>query len=83
MAGHSSARKPSFPTQNVIHLFVQGFGVLDPEMLLATFTFVPAGVKFTLPGPSVTFVYDAVTLADEIPSIVTLSSVMLFMCEES
>jgi hypothetical protein len=31
-------------------------GVLEPEMALVTVTPVPAGVKLTLPGPSVTFV---------------------------
>ena len=30
------------------HLFVHGFGVLIPEMLLLTVTLVPDGVKFTL-----------------------------------
>jgi hypothetical protein len=67
----------------VTHLLVHGFGVLDPEILLATFTLVPDGMKFTLPGPNVTLVYDAVTFAAEIPSMTTLSSVTLFMCDES
>ncbi len=70
-------------SQNVTHLLVHGFGVLAPEILLVTFTFVPDGMKFTLPGPSVMLVYDAVTFAAEIPSMITLSSVMLFMCDES
>lgn len=42
--------------QNVTHLPVQAFGVEVPEMELVTVTLVPLGVKFTLPGPSVTFV---------------------------
>jgi hypothetical protein len=62
---------------------VHGFGVLDPEILLVTFTLVPDGMKFTLPGPNVTLVYDAVTFAAEIPSMITLSRVTLFMCDES
>ena len=43
------------------HLSVHGLGVLVPETLLVTVTPVPEGVKFTAPGPSVTFVYAAVT----------------------
>lgn len=55
--------------KKVTHLLVHGFGVLDPEMLLVTFTLGPDGMKFTLPGPSVTLVYEAATFADEIPSM--------------
>ena len=65
------------------HLFVHGLGVLVPETLLVTLTPVPEGVKFTAPGPSVTVVYEASTLPDEIPSTTTLSSVTLFRCDES
>ena len=53
------------PHQNVTHLFVHGLGVLDPATPLVTFTPVPEGAKFTLPGPRVTFVYDAVTFDGE------------------
>ncbi len=49
-------RLPAQESQNVTQRFVQGLGVLDPEMPLVTVTPVPDGVKFTLPGPSVTFV---------------------------
>ena len=42
--------------QNVTHLSVQGFGVDMPEMRFVTVTPVPAGTKFTLPGPRVTLV---------------------------
>jgi hypothetical protein len=38
---------------------VHGFGVDEPESLLLTVTPVPDGVKFTLPGPSVTLMYEA------------------------
>jgi hypothetical protein len=59
---------------------VQGFGVDEPEILLVTVTPVPEGVKLTFPGPSVTFVYDAVTFG--VGSKMTLSSVTLLMYEE-
>src|ERR1019366_105262 len=69
--------------QKVTHLLVQGLGVLDPETELVTVTPVPEGVKFTAPGPSVTFVYAAVTCDDAIPSMTTLSRVTLFRCDVS
>jgi hypothetical protein len=60
---------------------VHGLGVDEPAILLVTLTPVPDGVKFTLPGPSVTLLYDAVTFKDG--SMITLSNVTLLMCEAS
>jgi hypothetical protein len=42
--------------QKVTHFPVHALGVLVPEMSLVTVTPVPDGMKFTLPGPSVTLV---------------------------
>ena len=41
--------------------------MLEPDTSLVVVTPVPDGVKFTLPGPSVTFVYEAITLAPSDP----------------
>ena len=74
----SSKNQNAGARQKLTHFPVQGFGWLEPEMLLVTLTPIPLGVKFTSPGPSVTSVYDAVTFAGEIPSMITLSRVMPF-----
>ena len=65
------------------HLSVHGLGVLVPTTSLVTVTPVPDGVKLTLPGPSVTLVFDAVTFEDDTASTTTLSKVTLFKCDES
>src|ERR1019366_7111396 len=71
------------PCQKVTHLFVHGFGVLAPEIALVTLTPVPVGMKFTLPGPRVTFVYAAVTCDGQAPSKTKLWRVTLFRCVAS
>ena len=65
-----------------MNLFVQGFGVEVPDWLFVTVTPVPVGVKFTAPGPKVTFA-SAATGVFFVPSMTTLSSVTPVMCEAS
>ena len=52
-------------------------GALEPVIMSVTVTPVPAGEKLTLPGPSVTAVYEATTFDAVTSSTTTLSSVTL------
>lgn len=49
-------RRRSGEAQNVTQRFVHEVGVLVPDTRFVTVTPVPVGMKFTAPGPSVTFV---------------------------